>query len=94
MQFDPSGLGWIVGKFGLILHSSDGGKSWGEQRSETSKPLTAVSFANDRDGFIVGAGGTILATTDGGKTWVHKILNCRDDDNRHRTNHDAFDTEL
>jgi photosystem II stability/assembly factor-like uncharacterized protein len=59
----------VVGRFGTILSTRDGGESWREQPSGTTRALSAVSFADDRHGFSVGSGGTILATTDGGATW-------------------------
>lgn len=69
IHLGSSGHGWMVGKYGLILHTKDGGKSWKEQGSRTYKALTAASFADDRHGFVVGSGGSILATTDGGLSW-------------------------
>ena len=58
-----------VGRFGMILLTHDGGKTWQEQASGTSRALSAISFADHQHGFIVGSGGTILATRDGGVTW-------------------------
>jgi photosystem II stability/assembly factor-like uncharacterized protein len=58
-----------VGKFGLILLTKDGGKSWERRPSGTTKTLSAVSFADHKHGFVVGSGGTLLATGDGGATW-------------------------
>jgi photosystem II stability/assembly factor-like uncharacterized protein len=58
-----------VGKFGLILLTKDGGKTWQRRPSGTTKTLSAVSFADHEHGFIVGSGGTLLATVDSGATW-------------------------
>lgn len=58
-----------VGKFGLILVTTDGGKTWERRPSGTTKALSAISFADHQHGFVVGSGGTLLATTDGGVTW-------------------------
>jgi photosystem II stability/assembly factor-like uncharacterized protein len=58
-----------VGKFGLILLTKDGGKTWQRRPSGTTKTLLAVSFADHEHGFIVGSGGTLLATVDSGATW-------------------------
>jgi photosystem II stability/assembly factor-like uncharacterized protein len=58
-----------VGKFGLILLTQDGGKTWQSRPSGTTKALTAVSFADHDHGFAVGNGGVLLATNDGGATW-------------------------
>jgi len=67
-----SGQGWAVGKFGVILHTANCGKSWSRQKSGTTKALTSVSFADERHGFAVGGGGTILTTTDTGRSWQLK----------------------
>lgn len=58
-----------VGKFGLILLTRDGGKTWQRRPSGTVKTLTAVSFADAGHGWTVGSGGTVLSTADAGATW-------------------------
>ena len=67
-----------VGKFGMILLTRDGGKSWKEQPSGTSRALSATSFADDQHGFVVGSGGTILVTSDGGISWKVQTSGTRD----------------
>jgi photosystem II stability/assembly factor-like uncharacterized protein len=61
---------WIVGDFGLMLHSPDGGGSWERIDAGTTRALYDVSFADAEHGWVVGASGTILATADGGQTWT------------------------
>ena len=58
-----------VGKFGLILLSKDGGKSWQRRPSDTGNALSAISFADNEHGFVAGSGGTLLRTNDGGSSW-------------------------
>jgi len=58
-----------VGRFGMILLTRDGGKTWQERPSGTSRALSAISFADHQHGFVVGSGGTTLTTSDGGVTW-------------------------
>ena len=58
-----------VGRFGTVLLTRDGAKTWQEQPSGTSRALSAISFADHQHAFIVGSGGTILTTSDGGVTW-------------------------
>jgi photosystem II stability/assembly factor-like uncharacterized protein len=79
VHFVDSDNGWAVGgkllskEFfieSIILHTSDGGKTWIPQESGTEKMLGAVYFVNAEQGWVVGANGTILHTTDGGKTWT------------------------
>jgi photosystem II stability/assembly factor-like uncharacterized protein len=72
------GAGWVVGKFGKILHTSDSGKSWTEQNSRTGKSLTSVSFTDGIHGFAVGGGGIILTTADGGQSWQKRESGTKD----------------
>lgn len=61
--------GWVVGAFGTIYHTRDGGRTWEAQHSGTKRNLFSVAFADRRHGWIVGAQATVLHTADGGKTW-------------------------
>ncbi|KWR87999.1 glycosyl hydrolase [Cupriavidus sp. IDO] len=60
-----------VGDHGVVLLSDDGGKRF---RQATGVPthvlLTAVSFADARNGWAVGHRGTVLHTVDGGENWT------------------------
>jgi photosystem II stability/assembly factor-like uncharacterized protein len=61
--------GWVVGAYGTILCSSDGGFNWKQVPSGTASHLRAITFVSPLKGWIVGDDGTILATTNSGKTW-------------------------
>lgn len=61
---------WVVGYFGLILHTKDAGKTWEMQESGTRNALFSVSFSDPNNGWSVGDAGTILHTGNGGKEWV------------------------
>ncbi len=61
--------GWASGRWGCILHTADGGKTWVRQNSGTDLTLSSVFFVDSRNGWAVGEEGIILHTTDGGKTW-------------------------
>ena len=61
---------WVVGNFGSIYVTSDGGKTWEPQDSGTKMPLFGVDFADATHGWIVGQTGIILRTTDGGVSWT------------------------
>jgi photosystem II stability/assembly factor-like uncharacterized protein len=63
----------VVGAFGTILRSTDGGTNWFVQSSGTTKDLYGVSFANENYGVAVGANGIILSTTDGGVNWASQV---------------------
>src|SRR5579871_2227154 len=69
VHFVTATTGWAVGLSGVILATTDGGKSWNPQKSEIMADLHSVCFANATTGWAVGTKGVILATTDGGKNW-------------------------
>lgn len=59
-----------VGYYGSIVETDDGGNTWHERPSGTTKSLYSVSMADDKHGWAVGQVGTILRTDDGGVTWT------------------------
>lgn len=69
--------GWIVGHSGMILHTTDGGKTWARQPSGVVNDLERVRFVSPLVGYAVGGSpkvsiaGVLLATTDGGRTWAN-----------------------
>jgi len=69
-----------VGYDGLILMTSNGGKNWIRQQSNTGASLRTVCFINELKGFAGGADGKFIRTTNGGETWIdipintHKII--------------------
>ena len=80
VEFPSSEQGWVVGEFGLILHTGDGGKTWVSQRYGSDFPqLYAVKFIDDRRGWAVGQAGNVVHTTDGGKNWSAFELNTKRD---------------
>ncbi len=79
VQFVDANTGWIVGEFGKIFHTGDGGKSWSDQEQSLigGEVLDAldlptffgVHFASATDGVASGLDGKIARTHDGGATW-------------------------
>jgi photosystem II stability/assembly factor-like uncharacterized protein len=70
--------GWIVGEFGLVLKTTDGGQTWIAQTYGGDRPqLFAVIFRDERIGLSVGQQGTVLKTTDGGRRWVAADIGTR-----------------
>lgn len=71
IQFGSSkNIGYAIGAKGTILKSNDGGTTWAELSSGTTKDLNSVFFIDTKIGYAVGCGGTIIKTTDGGGTWA------------------------
>jgi len=64
--------GWVVGAFGSIYHTTDGGRHWRAQKTSSKQHLYSVSFADAARGWAVGRGGEILNTRDGGNHWVEQ----------------------
>lgn len=62
-----------AGERGIILYSTDHGKSWTQAVTPTSVTLTALRFVDAKRGWAVGHMGIVLHTADGGTTW-HKQL--------------------
>ena len=79
VQFVDTNTGWIVGEFGKIFHTTDGGKIWtaqeqsligGEVLDALDLPsLFGVHFVNGQDGVASGLDGKIARTHDGGGAW-------------------------
>ena len=61
---------WLVGEFGIILASSDGGATWTQQHSPFESTLFGVHFTDAQHGWAVGIDSVIVTTTDGGATWT------------------------
>lgn len=76
VTFADERRGWIVGQWGVILATSDGGETWEKQRMDIAvdQPLFSVLFTNDHDGIAVGLWSLMLQTHDGGKTWTKVTL--------------------
>ncbi|MBY0279389.1 hypothetical protein K2Z84_28975 [Candidatus Binatia bacterium] len=79
VRFVDADNGWVVGEFGKILHTTDGGKTWSEQQGtlvgeEIVDALDLPTFygvdcIDAQQCTAVGLDGRIASTTDGGKTW-------------------------
>lgn len=62
--------GFVVGRSGRILKTTNGGATWQSRPSGTTKNLLAVHFPrNNTTGYAVGVDGVILKTTNGGTSW-------------------------
>lgn len=76
VDFVDAQTGWIIGNIAprgsgnFILKTTDGGKTWTKQESNSNQRLTNLAFLDRQTGWIVGFNGTVLHTTDGGQNWV------------------------
>jgi photosystem II stability/assembly factor-like uncharacterized protein len=72
VSFPTAKDGWACGRWGTIVHTIDGGKTWEKQESGTDYTLSSLCFFDPQKGWAVGNGGTIITTSDGGKSWKHQ----------------------
>ena len=69
VDFSTPENGWVVGEFGVIFRTSDGGKTWTTQKSPVETTLFGVHFADAHNGWAAGIEQVLLHTTDGGQVW-------------------------
>ncbi len=72
VSFPDADNGWAVGHDAVIVHTTDGGRSWTLQnyQPELEKPFLDVLFLDAQKGFAVGAYGLFYKTEDAGANWV------------------------
>jgi photosystem II stability/assembly factor-like uncharacterized protein len=61
---------WVVGEFGTIMASEDGGRTFRQQHGPVETTLFGVYFADTQHGWAVGMDSVILRTEDGGAAWT------------------------
>ena len=77
VQFLDDKNGWVVGEFGRICHTTDGGLTWTEQQGSLIggeifdaldlPTFFGVQFTNLQNGVAAGLDGKIARTQDGGR---------------------------
>jgi photosystem II stability/assembly factor-like uncharacterized protein len=80
VHFISSDLGWVVGEFGLVMHTKDGGKTWVPQRYGSDLPqLYGLQFRDQQRGWAVGQAGNLIQTNNGGQRWSSVELETKRD---------------
>jgi hypothetical protein len=69
MYFVNDTVGWVGGRFGTTLRTTNGGDTWMSQASGTIRWRYGMFFLDENIGWTVGGSGTILHTTDAGNLW-------------------------
>jgi len=59
----------LAGERGLVVCSDDGGQQWRQAEVPAQVSLTALAFANEREGWACGHFGSLMQTGDGGQRW-------------------------
>jgi photosystem II stability/assembly factor-like uncharacterized protein len=66
-------MGWVCGKRGAILRTTDGGETWQGTQLQENYQLESINFVSETVGFTSGqyrpSEGRIFKTTDGGANW-------------------------
>ncbi|MGV8016957.1 MAG: YCF48-related protein [Ignavibacteria bacterium] len=72
-RFSSLQTGWVVGTYGEIFKSINGGATWNFQYVNTSNIgwLRSLWFQNDSTGWVVGGNTKLLFTSTGGATFVN-----------------------
>jgi len=70
VYFVTDSIGWIVGRKGKILKTTDAGANWITQTSNTLNELKSVMFYDQLIGWCSGDMGKVYKTGDGGLTWT------------------------
>ncbi|WP_304131202.1 YCF48-related protein [Ignavibacterium album] len=73
VSFLNQNKGFIVGNYGTLLKTTNGGSNWEYLQPYLPKNLNSMYFVNSNIGFAVGDSGLIVKTTNGGDSWI--ILN-------------------
>jgi len=71
-RFSSLQTGWVVGTYGEIFKSINGGATWNFQYVNTSNIgwLRSLWFQNDSTGWVVGGNTKLLFTSTGGATFI------------------------
>lgn len=74
--FENDSHGFVVGAYGMIYRTTDGGESWQDWSPKLDNPqgfhLNAISSIAGGALFIVGEAGQIHVSIDGGETWERR----------------------
>lgn len=70
IYFPPGGIGWIVGKYGIVLKSTFLGGSWKIIDTLPVNWLNSVYFYDTLNGFTAGSFGSFYRTSNSGYDWV------------------------
>jgi len=76
VNFVNANTGFVCGKNGLVLKTSDGGLTWLSKNSGTTNDLACIKFIDSNTGFASGGFSStspqncrLIKTTDGGESW-------------------------
>ncbi len=68
-NWGPGSFYWLAGNSGLIMQSSDAGKSWSQLNTGTNKDLKKMFQPASNQIWAAGDSGTVILTTNSGTDW-------------------------
>jgi photosystem II stability/assembly factor-like uncharacterized protein len=78
--FSSVTTGWIVGEFGLVLRTVDGGNTWMRVHAGADAPrLYDILLTPTHEGWAVGQNGYAIYSNDGGGTWARVAMPTEND---------------
>ena len=70
IHFINPDTGWACGDLGTIIKTTDGGKKWTVEETNTPTPVLKVNSFNGKIVIAAGYNGLILRSTNGGESWT------------------------
>jgi photosystem II stability/assembly factor-like uncharacterized protein len=61
---------WVVGDYGTIMKTTNGGARWQRQVSGTTSVLNSIDAVDANTAWVCGEDNTLLRTVDGGNNWT------------------------
>lgn len=80
VSFGSDDVGWMAGPMGLLVKTSNRGRSWDSQTTRTVEDYFGMYFLSASEGWLVGSNSHVGHTTNGGSTWVWRtdLIDTRD----------------
>jgi len=73
IYFTSSSKGFVAGDAGYLAATTDGGRTWHQQKLGTSEDINEIYFRNEDNGYLV-AGRKLFITSDGGSSWRETVI--------------------
>jgi photosystem II stability/assembly factor-like uncharacterized protein len=74
VYFVNSNTGWVVGDYGILIKTTNGGTNWFQQSSNAGNKLMSVQFTNENTGWTTGYAATMRKTTNSGENWLTQSI--------------------
>ncbi len=72
VSLTDGGRAWASGRTGVVLTTTDNGRTWSPQSSATGADLFAIAASDLHRALVVGSTATVRTTVDSGVTWTQQ----------------------